>query len=147
MDSGSADAVVTDFVLEHLEDPGRFFAEAARVLSPGGYICIRTPNAASYVAWISRLVPRRWHPAVLQKAQPERREEDVFPARYRCNSVWRLRRMLKRHGLDAVVYGFGAEPPYLDFSPWAYRLGVAYQRHAPVWLEPSLFAFGRLETK
>ncbi|HYW45000.1 MAG TPA: class I SAM-dependent methyltransferase [Bryobacteraceae bacterium] len=147
LDSASADLVVTDCVLEHLLAPEFFFAQAARVLKPGGYICIRTPNSASYVGLISRLVPPRLHQAVLKKAQPGRREEDVFPAVYRCNSVWRLRGMLEKHGFDAVVYGHGAEPGYLDFSRWAYLLGVFYQKYAPVWMRPSLFAFGQLHLR
>jgi SAM-dependent methyltransferase len=147
LDPASVDLVVTDCVLEHLLAPELFFAQAAQVLKPGGHICIRTPNTAGYVALISRLVPRGLHRAVLTTAQPGRREEDVFPAVYRCNSVWRLRRMLARHGFDAVVYGHGAEPGYLGFSRWAYLLGVLYRKHAPVCMLPSLFAFGQLQAK
>ena len=141
----SADLVIADFVVEHLEDPDRFLAEAARVLKRGGHVAIRTPNSAGYVVWISRIVPGKLHRTVLRRAQPDREEEDVFPAVYHCNSAPRLRRALAGHGFDAVAYGHGAEPSYLGFSRWIYRLGVTYHRHAPLSLAPVLFAFGRLE--
>jgi len=44
LSSRQADLVLCDNVLEHLEDPEGFFEEAGRVLKPGGYLCIRTPN-------------------------------------------------------------------------------------------------------
>ena len=114
------------------------------MLKPGGYLCIRTPNVLSYVGLISRLVLNRLHGAVVSRVQPSRRAEDVFPTYYRCNTVWRLRRMLARRGFDAVVYGYEAEPSYLNFSKLVYAFGVLHQRLAPRFMRPALFAFGRL---
>jgi len=145
--SHQADLVLCDNVLEHLERPELFFQEAARVLKPGGSLCIRTPNVLSYVGVISRLVPNRWHGTVVSKVQASRRAEDVFPTYYRCNTVWRLRRMLARHSFDGVVYGYEAEPSYLNFSKLAYALGVVHQKLAPSLVRPALFAFARLREK
>lgn len=139
--SDSIDLVLCDNVLEHLERPDWFFAEAHRVLVRKGYLCIRTPNVLSYVGLISRLVPNRWHPAVLRIAQPGRGQS--FPTAYRCNTVWRLRRALARHGFDGVVYGYEAEPSYLGFSQLAYRLGVWHQRLAPSCFRLALFCFAQ----
>jgi len=57
--SRHADLVLCDNVLEHLRCPQFFFKEAARVLKPGGFVCIRTPNVLSYVGLISRAIPNR----------------------------------------------------------------------------------------
>ena len=65
----SADLVLADNVIEHLPAPEDFFIEARRVLKGGGSLCIRTPNAWSYVALISRLIPNRSHAAVLAKVK------------------------------------------------------------------------------
>src|SRR5215471_16831803 len=38
----SINLIYSDYVLEHVADPGAFFSEANRVLKPGGHICLRT---------------------------------------------------------------------------------------------------------
>jgi SAM-dependent methyltransferase len=42
---GSFDAVVCTQVLEHVKDPGRVLSELARVLRPGGRLCLTVPLA------------------------------------------------------------------------------------------------------
>lgn len=144
VDSGSADLVLADFVLEHVEDPEAFFAEAARVLRSGGHLCLRTVNVRSYLGLASRLVPTSRHRSVLRRTHPGRLPEDVFPTVYRCNSRRKLRGALEHAGFDAVVVGREAEPDYLTFSATAYRLGRAWARVAPEALRAGLFAFARL---
>lgn len=143
VEDDAIDLIVCDNVLEHIEDPDRFFSEARRVLKTGGYFCIRTPNRWSYVALFSRLIPNKHHSKVLRVVQDARKEEDVFPTFYRCNSVFRIRRSMKDHGFDAVVCGHEAEPSYLSFSGIAYALGVLHQRISPRFFKPTLFAFGK----
>jgi SAM-dependent methyltransferase len=139
----SVDLVLCDFVIEHLAEPQRFFAEARRVLRPGGYFCARTTNRHSYVGLLARCIPRRWHARALATAQPTRQRIDVFPAHYRCNTVGTLRRMLAAQGFEGVVYGYEAAPGYLAFSALAYRCGVWFQRLAPHRFKPTLFVFAR----
>lgn len=143
IESATVDLCFSDCVLEHLSQPDRFFAEARRALRPGGYLCIRTTNAWSYVAAASRLIPNRMHARVLAHVQERRQERDVFPTVYRCNSIPRLKAALARHGFDAVVYGHEAEPSYAAFSGLAYLLAFVYGRVAPSLLRATLFAFAR----
>lgn len=140
---GSVDLVVSNFVLEHVTDPDRFFGEVRRVLRPGGHLCLRTTNVFSYFGVVARLVPSRYHAKVVGAAYARgtRQERDVFPTVYRCNTVWKLRRALERHGFRHCVYGYQAEPAHFAFSRLLYRFGVAHQRHAPHYLKPTLFAF------
>jgi SAM-dependent methyltransferase len=142
---GECDLVVSDFVLEHVADPERFFAECRRVLRPGGRIALRTTNARSYVGLVSRLVPNRHHGRVVETAQKDDRgrAQDVFPTVYRCNTAGRLRRTLRQAGFDAVVYGYESEPHYFCFSRALYALAVLHQRLAPSAFRLSLFAFGQ----
>jgi SAM-dependent methyltransferase len=144
LESKSVNLIVSDSVLEHLPDPALFFRESKRVLVDGGFLCVRTPNKVSYIGIISRLIPNRHHRAVLGKAQPHGKEEDVFPTLYRCNTVTSLRWQMERHGFKAAIYGYEAEPSYLAFAGWAYRLGVLHQRFAPSFLKPAIFGFGEL---
>ena len=143
IEDGLVHVLVSDNTLEHISEPDRFFAEASRVLVPGGHICLRTPNAWGYVAVLSRLVPNRYHSLVTAMAQPHRREEDVFPTYYRCNTVPLLKAALSKHGFNGIAYGYEAAPSYLAFSSLAYRLGVLYGRHAPGLLKPAIFVFGK----
>ena len=141
----SIDLCVCVDVLEHVEDPDALFSELQRVLKDGGHLCIRTTNSWSYVALISRLVPNRHHARVLAFVERNgRKPQDIFPTRYRCNNLFRLRSALTRYGFDHVVKGYEAEPSYLSFSRFAYFLGVLHQRFAPGFLRVALFAFARL---
>jgi len=137
------DLALADFVVEHVADPPAFFAEAARVVRPGGYICLRTINARSYVGLASRLVPAKLHVRTVGRAQPERRAEDVFPTLYRCNTRKRLATALNDAGFDAAVVTVEDEPEYLTFNALAYRLGLLHRRLAPAGLRVGLVAWGR----
>jgi SAM-dependent methyltransferase len=146
VEDGSIDLVISDNVMEHLKAPDVFFGECFRVLKPGGFLCIRTPNAWNYVAFISRLVPNKFHSKVTSLVQDGRKEETVFPTYYRCNSLPRMCSLLKKHGFsNHVVLGYEAEPSYLSFSRLAYWLGTLHQKMAPGFLRAAIFAFGQKE--
>jgi SAM-dependent methyltransferase len=142
----SVDMIVCDWVMEHLPDPAAFFREANRVLTGGGYLCLRTLNVHNYIGIISRFLPSSLHNRVLSKVQVGRKEQDVFPTVYRCNTISALRRRLKENHFQAVVYGHEAEPSYLSFAALAYALGVAHQKFAPGFLKAAIFVFAQSET-
>jgi hypothetical protein len=68
---------------------------------------------------------------------------DVFPTRYRLNTVWALRRALRNAGLQGIAYGYEAEPSYLGFSKWAYAAGRILHALTPGPLRNCLFVFAR----
>ena len=137
------DICVADFVVEHLPNPNEFFGQCRRVLKVGGILCLRTPNRWNYVAVASRLIPNRHHAVVVNQVQDNRKETDVFPTLYKCNTRLALKRALRQHGFTSHVYGYEAEPSYLSFSLVTYAMGVVHQRLAPNALKATLFAFGR----
>jgi SAM-dependent methyltransferase len=143
VEDASVDLAVADFVVEHVDDPDAFFGEAARVLRPGGHLCIRTVNARSYLGLASRLVPNALHTSVLRRTHGSRPDQDVFPTLYRCNTVRALSGQLDRHGFDAAVYATESEPSYLAFSRPTYRLGLLHTRLVPRGLRVGLHAFAR----
>jgi len=143
LENESVDVVVSDCVLEHIEDPEAYFAECSRVLKPGGYLCIRTANANSYIGLISRMVPNRLHAAVLKRAKHSKKEEDIFPTVYRCNTRRKMASTLDQHGFDSCVYEHESEPYYLSFSKFFYHLGVLHQRLALSFFKAAIFAFGQ----
>lgn len=144
LEDRSVDLVISDHVLEHLPEPALFFKESARVLKPGGFLCIRTPNKWSYIGIAARLIPNKFHSRVVGVAQEDRKEEDVFPTLYRCNSIGAIKRAFHDGGFqNIVVTGYDAEPDYLTFSSFAYWLGTLYGKFAPGWLKGAIFGFGR----
>jgi len=145
IESNSIDLIVCDNVLEHIADPDQLFREIHRVLKNGGYLCIRTPNRWNYIAIAATLIPNKYHSKVTSIVQEGRKEEDVFPTVYKCNSIRRLKNIMKKNGLAGVVYGYEAEPSYLSFSKIAYSLGVLHQKFAPGFIKPTLFAFGKIK--
>jgi SAM-dependent methyltransferase len=144
IESNSIDLIVCDNVLEHVPDPDRLFAQVHRVLKNGGYLCLRTPNRWSYIAIAATLIPNSYHSNVVAFAQDGRKQEDVFPTVYKCNSIGKLKNTMKKNGFQSVVYGHEAEPSYLSFSRIAYFLGVLYQRFSPKFIKSELFAFGKI---
>jgi len=137
------DLAVTDWTMEHVEDPKAFLQECHRVLKPGGFLCLRTANRRGYVVALSSLIPNRIHTKILSRVQPGREDQDVFPTVYRCNTVGKLSRALKDLGFDACVYGHNPEPSYLGFSYPSYALGVLYQRITPRSWGTTLLAYAR----
>ena len=140
-EDASFDVLLADCVVEHLPDPDAFFREARRLLKPGGHLCIRTSNVLSYFGLAALLVPASRRERVLQRARPDRKDEDSFPTLYRCNTVFAIRRALNAAGFSGMAFGHESEPRYLGFSRWAYRFGVWHQRWAPGFLRPAIFAF------
>jgi len=137
------DVVYSDYVLEHVDDPAAFFAEATRVLKPDGLLAIRTPNRWSYVSLAATVLPNRIHGKVTGAVQDDRSEVDVFPVRYRCNTRGALRRALNTAGFDAAIWSIEGEPAYLAFSPMAYRTAAVVHRYLPGMFRTTLLAFAR----
>jgi SAM-dependent methyltransferase len=143
VDDDSVDLCIADCVLEHVENPELFFDECRRVVKVGGCLCLRTPNVRSYIGISSRLIPNRYHAAVIGRVQQGRPAEDVFPTFYRCNTRGKLRGMLERYGFDHCVYQYESEPYYLSFSRLSDYLGVLHQRFALSCFKAAIFAFAR----
>lgn len=143
VEDGSVGVIIADYVLEHVESPAGFFIQCSRVLKPGGYVCIRTPNRFGYVALASQCIPNRLHARVAGKVQVSREARDVFPTFYRCNSRRRMLALMAGVGLDAVVYRIESEPFYFHFSPLLYRAVSVVHRLLPPPLQSTLLGFAR----
>lgn len=142
INNNSVNLVLCDNVLEHIENPNIFFSEAKRVLKNGGVLCIRTPNKWNYVSIVAKIIPNKFHSKVTSVAQINRKEEDVFPTFYRCNSLNIIKKYFCKFNFLPIVYTYEAEPAYLSFSTLLYYLGILHQRFSPKFLKHTIFAFG-----
>jgi ubiquinone/menaquinone biosynthesis C-methylase UbiE len=141
----SIDLIICDYVLEHIEFPEKLFSEFNRVLKVGGLICCRTPNLFSYFGLASNFVPGKFHQKIVPKLQAVRKEEDIFPKFYRCNSIYRLKRILKQFNFKGVVYGFESEPAYFTFSQIIYLVMKFLHSITPNYFKTQIFVFARKE--
>ncbi|HYF47135.1 MAG TPA: class I SAM-dependent methyltransferase [Acidimicrobiales bacterium] len=135
----SVDLILADFVFEHLEDPAFAARELTRVLRPGGWVCARTPNRWGYIGLGARLVPNSQHGRVLERLQPGRKDEDVFPTRYRLNTRAAIRECFPPDVFEDHSYGFDSEPAYTGGSRLGARavevlMRVAPERFASMWM-------------
>ncbi|WP_339949449.1 class I SAM-dependent methyltransferase [uncultured Albimonas sp.] len=139
----SVDLILADHVLEHVADPQAFARECGRLLRPGGWLCARTPNRWGLVAMASRAIPEGVHGAVLARAQPHRRHEDVFPTCYRLNTRGALARAFPAPGWGHHVHGWNSEPAYAGRSAIAWRAMQALQAILPPAMDANLHVFLR----
>ena len=123
--SAHFDACVSNYVLEHIEDPAVHLAEVARVLRPGGVYVFRTPNRFHYVSLVSRLTPYWVHGAIANRLRhlPEN-ARPPYPTCYRLNSRRAITRTAARTGLrirelrmveKEPSYGMSSKAMFLSF--------------------------------
>lgn len=119
---------LSDYVFEHLPDPPAVIHEIHRVLKPGGYFFLRTPNRWHYVTLFASALPEALQIRLLERMTP-RKANDIFPKFYRCNTETEVRRAFTRAGFSVEeLLLIEKEPTYLVRRPGLFRIGVAYER-------------------
>jgi len=128
----SFDLVVALWVLEHLAQPERVFAEISRVLVPGGHFLFLTPNALHPLILFNRF---SWaFPAVQRLLIPklyDRAEADTFRVRYRANTLAQLRALAAAHGFRVVSLRAVSDPTYLAFNDLFFQLSLLFESILP----------------
>ena len=126
----SYDLVFADYVMEHVEDPILMLKEINRILLPGGHFVFRTPNINHYVSIVSRFTPHSFHLAIANKMRQKPDDAiEPYPTFYRFNSRYAVLAVMKHASMNNVELRMvEKQPSYLQFNPWVYRLGVAYER-------------------
>jgi SAM-dependent methyltransferase len=129
-ESNTFDAVLCDWVLEHVASPSEFLAEVYRVLKKGGAFFFRTPNSWHYVAIISKLTPDWFHHRVANWARGyPATAHDPWPTHYRLNSRKVVNSEGRKAGFDQIeLRMWEPEPRYLVFHILPFLAGVGYER-------------------
>lgn len=139
--SGTVGLLVADWVFEHLADPAALGSEFTRVLSPGGWLCARTPNRWGYIAIGARLIPKKLHVRFLSGLQPQRFEQDIFPTWYRLNTRTAIHQLFPREFWMNCTHGYNPDADYVGRCFCAYRALTAWHRLAPASLSTTLHVF------
>jgi len=131
--ANSLDLITCRMVVEHLDRPSEAFAEVARCLRPGGAFIVMTPNVLNYGVFANavatKVLPEKLRLRIVH-ASDSRTPEEVFPVRYKANTMRRLVDLLNGSGLK-VHKGISLlqQRPYWRKHPWFEK--------ALMWLTPS----------
>jgi len=101
-DEDSFDLVYANFVVEHLQDPERGFAEWRRVLRSGGRLVLLTSNRASPLMAAADRLPQRVR-LVIKRRGAGAAEQDVYPTQYLANTPQRLAAIAAAAGFEPVA--------------------------------------------
>lgn len=126
----AVDAAAAVEVIEHLENPRAFVRELARIVRPGGWVVVTTPNQLSALSLLTLVV----------KGQFSAFQETSYPAHRTALLEIDLRRIMTECGLRdlAVTYTCLGRLP---LSAWHYPDAVAGL--APRRLSDNLVIVGR----
>lgn len=122
----SLDLITCHMVVEHLDQPLKAFTEVARCLRPGGAFMVITPNLLNYGVFgnavATKLMPEKLRLRIVH-ALDSRTDDDIFPVRYRANTMRRLVRLLKVSGLQVhETLGLRQQRPYWRKHPSLERI-------------------------
>ncbi len=130
-DDESMDACVSDYVIEHVENPDRHLREVFRTLKRGGGTYIfRAPNRFHYVSLVARYTPHWFHELVSNKLRNLGEDaNEPYPTYHRLNSRRQVMDAASRCGFSvAELTLIEKEPSYGMSNKALFLLFLAYER-------------------
>lgn len=130
--NGSFDLVTSNMVFEHVEEPFQSLLEIRRVLRSGGRLLVLTPNWLDIVTIAARVVPNRWHPAIVSRVET-RQAKDVYPTHFRFNRPQTVEHLLKQAGFKNWRIELLEQPATYAHVPIAGRAENIWHKLAARW--------------
>lgn len=127
--SDSVDAILCEYVVEHLEQPETVLREAWRLLRPGGRFIFVTPNLLSYSGLVTHFTPQRFHLRFLQTLLRlgGSGNERPYPTAFRMNTIWAVRRVARETGFHVQALHTGVDHPTYTFPfPVIHQIAVLW---------------------
>lgn len=137
----SIDVIVADYVLEHIEDVENFYKQVNQCLKKNGWFCARTPHKFNYVALFASIIRNKFHSKVLKYVQPSRKVQDVFPTRYKLNTLKDVSSVFA--GWENKSFLYPSEPSYFFGKKPIYRLLLLIHYLLPLIFYGNIFVFVR----
>jgi ubiquinone/menaquinone biosynthesis C-methylase UbiE len=125
LDENSTDIVMSEFVLEHLQNPDLVFKEVARILKPGGVFIFITPNIVNPIIALSKILPYNVHR--FMKAKLLKRDE-THRTYYRANTFRKLLRLGKSAGFQGCEISRAGNPEYFGFCKPLIPVSIFFEK-------------------
>ena len=122
----SADMIVSEFVLEHLEYPEKVFQELYRILKPEGSFILLTPNRFNPVMVTSSILPHFVHDWFRDKIL--KKGEETHETHYRANSFKRVVALLEKAGFVLGRVERAGNPEYVGIAPFLMWPAMLFER-------------------
>ncbi len=132
-ENNSIDVIVSQFVLEHVENPEKVFKELFRVLKPGGVFIFLTPNMLNPVMALSKILPHFVHHFL--RTTILKKQEETHPTYYKVNTHKKLVSLGHAAGFERHKIVRAGNPEYLGFCKPLVPLAIFYEKitdHAPL---------------
>jgi len=115
------DLITCRMVVEHLDHPAEAFTEIARCLRPGGVLIVITTNLLNYAilgnALATEVMPEKVRLRIVRLSD-SRDKKDIFPVRYKANTMPRLVELLNVSGMQVhKAIGLRQQRPYWRKHP------------------------------
>ncbi len=121
--ASSFDGIICEWVIEHLNEPLKAFDEFKKVLKTNGFLIVVTSNILNPVIFIGgRLLPERITKKLFRILYQI--NEEVFPLRYKCNTMGALDSLLQKTGFRRLITTTANNPWYCKFNRILY---ISYQ--------------------
>jgi ubiquinone/menaquinone biosynthesis C-methylase UbiE len=121
------DVLISQWVVEHFNEPTTAFREMNRVLRPGGHLVFLTTNANNYIPLFSRLVPDSAQKFLIHRLL-RRPTHESFPTFFRANSRRALKRLTAESGFSIDNITYIGNPFYMAFNVPLFRLGLLFEK-------------------
>lgn len=126
LNSNSVDIVLSEFVIEHIDNPDLVFKEISRVLKPGGVFVFITPNIINPIIALSKILPHNIH-SFLRTALLKK-EEEAYRTYYRANTYNKLLKLRKASGFhDYEILRVG-NPEYAGFCKPLVSVSIFFEK-------------------
>jgi 2-polyprenyl-3-methyl-5-hydroxy-6-metoxy-1,4-benzoquinol methylase len=114
---GSADLVCAVEIIEHLENPRAFVRELVRLVKPGGFVIVTTPNQLSLLSKLTLILKNQFN--AFQEAP------GLYPAHITALVEIDLIRIFTESGLTNIQINY-SNVGRIPFTPWHWstRLGL-----------------------
>ena len=130
LSSDTYDAIVANYVFEHVSNPAGLAREAFRVLKPDGLLMFRTPNLLHYVSLIARLTPHWFHRLVSNQLRNMKAESvEPYETHHRLNTKRKIWKIFRNAGFREVeLRMIEKEPSYGLSSRTLFLFFMFYER-------------------